>query len=151
MIDRQLHTRLDLLKPSRESQVLDQQAHQKATTRELDVGERVSAKNFRSGPQWIPGVVSDVSGPLTYLITLEDGRVIIQYVDHLQKRGNTRQFTGYIVLKDKSDITDSQAADDVENSTPSETVTPNLPRDPMFLWNADIHNVYTTNSQQVYY
>ena len=94
MIGRQLHTRLDLLKPSRESQVLDQQAHQKATTRELDVGERVSAKNFRSGPQRIPGVVSDVSGPLTYLITLEDGRVIIQYVDHLQKRGNTRQFTG---------------------------------------------------------
>ena len=35
-----------------------------------------------------------------------------------------------LVLKDKSDVNDSQAADDVENSTPSDTVTSTLPRDP---------------------
>ena len=60
-----------------------------ARLKNFAVGERVSAKKFCSGPQWIPGVVSDISGPLMYLLTLEDGRVIRRNVDHLLKRGNT--------------------------------------------------------------
>ena len=71
---RPLRTRLDLLKSNRDLQVLDQQAHQKAThdshckAQESVVGESVNAKNFCSGPQWIPRVVSDISGPLTYRV-----------------------------------------------------------------------------------
>jgi len=35
-----------------------------------------------------------------------------------------------VALKDKSDVADSQVANDVDNSIPSDTVTPTLPRDP---------------------
>ena len=55
LMGRPLCTRLDLLKPNHESQVVDQQAQQKANhdrhskEQELTDGQCVLAKNFRSG------------------------------------------------------------------------------------------------------
>ena len=57
---REVRTRLDLLKPDVSARVLDKQAQQKEThdqhakAREFMVGESVSAKNFRPGPDWLP-------------------------------------------------------------------------------------------------
>ena len=39
--------------------------------------------NFSSGPKWFTRVVEAVHGPLSYLIKLEDGRIIKRHIDHL--------------------------------------------------------------------
>ena len=86
---RSLRTRLDLLRPNHETQVLDQQAHQKfnhdknCKEQQFKKGELVLAKNFSSGPKWFTGVIEAVLGPLSYLIKLDDGCTIKRHIDHL--------------------------------------------------------------------
>ena len=45
--------------------------------------DTVFVKDFPSGKQWLTGTVSDVKGPLTYLVTLSDGRIVRRHIDHL--------------------------------------------------------------------
>lgn len=86
---RPLRTRLDLLKPNHESQVVDQQAQQKANhdrhskEQELTDGQFVLAKNFCSGLKWMPGVIVEVLGPLSYHVKLTDRQILKQHADHL--------------------------------------------------------------------
>jgi hypothetical protein len=66
---------MDLLHPSNESQVLSQQAKQKAhhdkraQDRSFFMGQ---SRNLRPGPDWIPAVVVERLGPLTYLVETVD-------------------------------------------------------------------------------
>ena len=90
-----LRTRLDLLKPNHESQVVDQQAQQKANhdrhskEQEFTDGQFVLAKNFRLGSKWMPGVIVEVLGPLSYHVKLTDGRILKRHADHLLHRTGT--------------------------------------------------------------
>ena len=43
-------------------------------------------KNFSGKGEWVPGVISKVQGSLSYLISLEDGRVVHRHVDHIKLR-----------------------------------------------------------------
>ena len=43
-------------------------------------------KNFSGKEEWLPGIVSKVQGPLSYLILLDDGRVLRRHVDHVKLR-----------------------------------------------------------------
>ena len=38
--------------------------------------------------KWLAGVVTDKHGPLTYLITLDDGRIFRRHLDHINLRTN---------------------------------------------------------------
>ena len=73
-LKRQIRTRLDLLRPNCESQVQKQQANQKmwhdqhAHARQFFLGQTVMAQNLRPGPKWVPGVVVECLGPLSYLV-----------------------------------------------------------------------------------
>ena len=49
------------------------------------------AKNFSSGPKWFTGVVEAVLGPLSYLIKLEDGRIIKRHIDHLLNHSDCKE------------------------------------------------------------
>ena len=50
----------------------------------FSVGDKVLAKNFRSSrPKWLVGEVVKVSGPLSYVIKLTNGR---RHVDYVKKR-----------------------------------------------------------------
>ena len=52
----------------------------------FSVGEKVLAENFRSSrPKWLVGEVVKVSGPLSYVIKLNNGTEI-GLVDYLRKR-----------------------------------------------------------------
>ena len=42
------------------------------------------AKNYREGPQWMPGLVVDRKGPLSYVIQLESGLMWRRHIDQLQ-------------------------------------------------------------------
>ena len=77
MLGRQLRTHLDLLKA-------DIRAHQEQQKRvhnahlqpwKLHPGAQVYAKNFGQGPPWLPGVIQESKGLVSYTVELKDGRV----------------------------------------------------------------------------
>ena len=76
-----LRTRLDLLTPSISACVKDKKTQQKKysdqhrKTRKLSIGQTDWARNFREGPRWVRAVVSDRSGPVSFIVKLEDGNL----------------------------------------------------------------------------
>ena len=90
-LHRKIRTRFDLLRPDIQRNVHVKQATQKthhdkqASLRQLQVGQPVMAKDFRHGT-WQPGVITSIKGPLSYVVTLGDGRVWNRHVDHVRKR-----------------------------------------------------------------
>ena len=64
-----------------------QQKHNsKARSRSFQNGDLVYVKNFSPGPQWVPGKVIEISGPVSYVIQLNDGRQRRCHIDHLRAR-----------------------------------------------------------------
>ena len=70
-LNRELRTKLDLLKPDVSAQVRKKQAQQKAThdqhakSRDFSVGDLVYLKNFRPGPEWLPAMMVAKLDPLS--------------------------------------------------------------------------------------
>ena len=54
--------------------------------RSFQVGEEVYVLNHRGMPKWIPGKVTAVLGPLTLIVTLDDGTETRYHVDHVKER-----------------------------------------------------------------
>ena len=60
--------------------MLDKQAQQKSAHdrrlrfREWSAGERVLVRNYRDGPDWIPGTVVEKLGPVTYTTETDEGQ-----------------------------------------------------------------------------
>ena len=86
---RSLRIRLDLLKPQVAARVRSKQADQKSfhdlhsRARHFSVGESVMARNLRDGPPWVPGVVVQVLGPLSYVIQVQGGQRWKRHVDYI--------------------------------------------------------------------
>ena len=99
-LGRAIRTRFDLVKPSLEGRVLQKQASQKlhrdkhTRQRNFSIGHRVLARNFRPGPAWVPAVITEQLGPVTFAVTLQDGQCWKRHLDHLKDRGN-RSFTEF--------------------------------------------------------
>ena len=77
-LGRDLHTRLDLLKPDVGAWVRQQQGCQKkyhdlhSHSREFAVGQSVWACNMCEGPHCVPGTVVERLGPISYLIRVHN-------------------------------------------------------------------------------
>ena len=55
--------------------------------RQFRVDDNVYVKNLPANtPRWIPGIVRKVTGPLSYVVELLDGRTVRRHVDHVRKR-----------------------------------------------------------------
>ena len=54
--------------------------------REFSNGQEVFICNFGVGSRWISGVIVNSSGPLTWLIKLEDGKTVVWHADHIWNR-----------------------------------------------------------------
>ena len=86
---RSLRTRLDLLRPNLEDSVLHQQAQQKQTHdqhskwREFAVGQQVLVRSYRPGPTWLHGTIVERTGPLSYVVQVQDGLRWKRHVDQL--------------------------------------------------------------------
>ena len=94
-MNRNIRTRLDLIQPDIESTVSKAQGMQKAhhdtkvkETRYL-IGEKVMAKNYRHGPKWLPGVIVEQLGTLTFLVQIDNGMFWKRHVDQLRHRGHS--------------------------------------------------------------
>ncbi|CAG2235627.1 unnamed protein product [Mytilus edulis] len=94
LMKRKLKSRLDLVFPNIEKRVQERQQKQKhyhdkkSVNRQINVGQGVFARNFAIGSKikWIPGEVIKQSGPLSFHIKLQDGRVIRRHIDHIRVR-----------------------------------------------------------------
>ena len=71
---------------------MDSQANQKAThgeyartLREFYPGDRVLVKDPRKEDTWWPGSVAERTGPRSYVVVLNNGRVWKRYVDHVRR------------------------------------------------------------------
>lgn len=89
LLGRKPRSRLDLVYPKIGRKVRQSKASQKlandwhAKERTMRKGEAVYANNFRSGPKWMPGVLKQSTGPTSFTVQLEDGRLLRRHQDHL--------------------------------------------------------------------
>ena len=92
LLGRRPRTRLDLLKPNIAERVERKQEDpktrhdKKAKSRTFHVGNHVFVKNFGAGNKWLPGQIVKMSGPVSFLVELEDGRCRRCHQDHLRHR-----------------------------------------------------------------
>ena len=54
--------------------------------RSFQIGEHVYVKNFVGSPPWLPAVIIDQMGPVSFRVRLTDGRTHKRHVDHLRIR-----------------------------------------------------------------
>ena len=89
-LGRSLRTQLDLMHPDVGQRVRSKQAKQKqhhdqhAHHREFQVGQRVMTRNYRSGPDWIPGTITAIKGPVTFTVCVDNGQLWKRHVDQLK-------------------------------------------------------------------
>ena len=61
----------------------DQQAQDKS----FAIDDPVFVRNFgHSGPTWLPGIIIEARGDLTFHIELNDGRVFHRHINHIRHR-----------------------------------------------------------------
>ena len=85
---RQLRTRLDLLKPSLHSKIVESQRKQAVAKggllRQLAVGQKVVARNYMGQNKWAPGIVRAQTGPLSYKVEVGSKLVWRRHIDQLR-------------------------------------------------------------------
>ena len=60
--------------------------HRTAKARELGVGDYVHVVDFSPVPQWLPGIIVQESGPVSFKVKLLDGRTVRLHQDHVRRR-----------------------------------------------------------------
>ena len=137
LMKRQLRSRLDLLYPSVSTRVEKNQLRQTQThdsknsvLRSFCVGDTVYAKNFASSsPKWLPGVVTQVTGPLSYEIALEQGTTVRRHVDSVRSRVSPDIEQSRVTHEETTEV--QQAQDDIAmpaiQPTPPVVVRPPTP------------------------
>ena len=99
LLGRQPRSKLDLLKPNTAERVEFRQQKQKAShdnascSRMFAVGDPVYAKNFGQGQRWLSGEVTELTGPVSVMVTLNDGRLLRRHQDHIRIRKSNTQKT----------------------------------------------------------
>ena len=73
-----MHTRPDLMKPTVESRVLQKQPDQKSIHHSHSkmctfiVGQAVLVRNLQSELKWLPGYITEQTGPVSYKVQVKD-------------------------------------------------------------------------------
>ncbi|XP_021364454.1 uncharacterized protein K02A2.6-like [Mizuhopecten yessoensis] len=92
LMNRRVRSRLDLVKPCLDTKVVRKQVGQKeyhdrtSKERNFTASDAVFIKNFAKGPKWLEGTIELRSGPVSYTVHLQDGRVMKRHVDHIRIR-----------------------------------------------------------------
>ena len=124
LLGRRPRTRLDLLKPHTAERVENRQQQQKtkhdsiAKSRKFQVGDTVFLKNHGIGHNWLPGTIIKTTGPVSYSVRLEDGRVRRCHQDQLRSR---------VTDEDTQEMSEVMQDDSVPSAIPvtvESTVTP---------------------------
>ena len=90
LMGRTLRSRLDLLLPSMQTRVITKQLQQKANhdqhaeSRSFNPGDAVYARNYSGAKKWIPGIITKITGPVSYQVTLADGKILKRHLDQIR-------------------------------------------------------------------
>ena len=75
MMGRELKTRMHLLRPSLQDQVLDKQEsmceQRKTKHRQFEHGQSVVVRDYRGGEKWIPAKIASKTGPVSYRVQVD--------------------------------------------------------------------------------
>lgn len=105
---RKLRSTLDLIHPDFRNRVHDKQERQKgygdmhARQRILGEGDLVYTPNFGSGPAWVPGEITEKTGPVSFKVTLGHGQVVRRHIDQVRGRSSASLAMTPEVLSDTS-------------------------------------------------
>jgi len=86
---RQVRTHLDLIQPSCDKNVLQQQTTQqlqhdkRARAQDFQGGETVMVRNYQGNPKWLTGTIFAKCAPLTYQVKTDSGLIWRCHVDQL--------------------------------------------------------------------
>ena len=86
---RKLRTRFNLMKPDIRGYVTSKQAQQKqyhdkhAKPRFFFPGTPVMVRSFQEPNKWIPGIILQKLGPVTYQVEIANGRIQKRHIEHL--------------------------------------------------------------------
>ena len=89
---RRIRKRLDLLKPSVGERVEGRQWQQKLNhdslvqAKTFTKDDPVYIRNFGTGQRWLPGVIQQSIGPVSFLVKLSNGQLVRRHQDHLRRR-----------------------------------------------------------------
>ena len=93
MFNRRLRSRFDLLYPDvskgvQAKQILQQKSRSSVQgLRNFQPDNLVYCRHFSSTkPTWVPAVIKNKTGPLTYELKLTDGRIVRRHIDHIISR-----------------------------------------------------------------
>ena len=92
LLGRRPRSRLDLLKPNTAERVERNQRKQKEThdlrsrERNFETGENVFVRNYHHGDKWLPGVIEQKTGPVSYRVKLTNGKTRRCHQDQVRKR-----------------------------------------------------------------
>ena len=127
LLGRRIRSHLDFIQPNLSSHVETKQSAQKkhhdyhARECTFQIGDAVFVKNCGNGPNWLPGEVKEVRGPVSYGIMLNDGRLLKRHIDHIRIRtvpdstmtyseNNFHDFLPFSVVTNESDNISSSAS-----------------------------------------
>ena len=88
--------------------------------------EKVMAKNYRNGPKWLPGIIVEQLGTLTFLVQIENGMFWMRHMDQLRGRGysskdKTESKTAYAYTKSNDE--NLNESPEASNGAVSDTTT----------------------------
>ena len=83
MFGRRLRTHLDSLKPNN---ISPRRSIVVKSIKSIGVGDLVYARNYATGPKWLPGRIVESSGNVLFTVVLMDGRQVRKHTDQLIRR-----------------------------------------------------------------
>ena len=93
-----LRTKLDLLKPDYGVNTYSGEFSQKdyhdshSKDRHFSIGQKIMARNFLQVTTWVPRVIKECCGPLTYLVEIESGVLWRRNADHIKGLQESEMF-----------------------------------------------------------
>ncbi|CAN8032994.1 unnamed protein product [Ixodes persulcatus] len=72
--------------------------------REFEPQDTVFIRNYLTGPKWLPGVVTEITGPVSYKVRTIDGRFWKRHVDQIR----SRQWSTYLEEEPATELPQQQ-------------------------------------------
>ncbi|XP_064475712.1 uncharacterized protein K02A2.6-like [Ornithodoros turicata] len=102
LMGRRLHTVLDRLHPDMLTEMKDKQEKLMQSgnqrLRSFHLGDAVFIRNYLSGPKWLPRIITDITGPVSFKVRTVDGRLWRRHLDQIRHREWTEYYEPMIEL-----------------------------------------------------
>lgn len=125
IMGRKLRTMLDMLHPDNIN--LKDETREESFVAEKGrtfyVADAVFFRNYSAGPKWLKGIISEIKGPVLYIVRTLDDRIARRHVDQIRQRVESRTESELpIVVENELPVTDQ--TEDTNHPEPIPPVSP---------------------------